>query len=117
MPTAYGVAFSGPRFLMVFNTKRNGWEMPGGTMEEGESAEEAVKREFLEEAGYDIEVMETRDLGHCFVCSCLLRNLKNEQAEMVSELFSELPEKLAFERSEYERVIPWARLAAGFSKQ
>jgi 8-oxo-dGTP diphosphatase len=114
--TAYGVAFSGDRFLMVYNTKRDGWEMPGGTIEGGETAEEAVEREFLEEAGYEIVIMGTKDLGHCFVCSCLLRGPKKEQGEMESELFKELPERLAFERSEYQLVIPWARSAASFSK-
>jgi 8-oxo-dGTP diphosphatase len=114
MPTAYGVAFSGERFLMVFNIKRDGWEMPGGTIEDLETVEEAVKREFLEEAGYDIVIRKTADLGNCRVCACLLGQKIKDAAEMRSELFKELPEKLAFERSEYEEVIPWARSAAGF---
>ena len=36
--TAYTVAFGPEGFLMVFNPKRNGWEMPGGHIREGESA-------------------------------------------------------------------------------
>ncbi|MCL2318221.1 MAG: NUDIX hydrolase [Methanomassiliicoccaceae archaeon] len=93
---------------MVFNAVRDGWEMPGGRIEENETPENAVKREFLEEAGYEIKILGKRDLGHCIVCACLLLKKTNNNPEMVSELFSELPAVLAFERSEYELVIPWA---------
>ena len=109
MGTAYGVAFSGDRFLMVFNTKRKGWEMPGGRIEEGETAEEAVRREFLEEAGYSIDILDVVDIGHCIVCACLLLEKVNHSPEMVSELFTCIPENIAFDRSEYEYVIPLAR--------
>jgi 8-oxo-dGTP diphosphatase len=109
MATVYAVAFSGGRFLMVFNKKRDGWEMPGGRIEDGESAEDAVKREFLEEAGYDIEIVGITDLGHCRVCACLLLGKLNGSPEMVSELFGDIPDNTAFERSEYEIVVPWAR--------
>ena len=108
MVTVYAVAFSGDRFLMVFNKKRNGWEMPGGGIEEGESVEVAAKREFLEEAGYNIEILDTENLGHCLVCACLLLDKIDDPPEMVSELFRDIPENTAFERSEYEIVVPWA---------
>ncbi|MDR0309855.1 MAG: NUDIX domain-containing protein [Candidatus Methanoplasma sp.] len=111
MATVYAVAFSGDRFLMAFNERRRGWEMPGGSIDEGESAEEAAKREFLEEAGYGIDIVEMTDLGHCRVCACILLCKMNDSPEMVSELFLEIPENIAFDRSEYETVIPWARSA------
>ena len=85
--------------------------MPGGSIEEGESAEDAAKREFLEEAGYSIEILKTADLGHCLVCACLLLDRSNDMPEMRSELFLDIPAETAFDRSEYESVIPWARSA------
>ena len=94
---------------MVFNTVRKGWEMPGGRIEEGESIEDAVRREFLEEAGYEIDILGMRDIGSCVVCACLLLERKNSSPEMISELFSVVPENISFERSEYDLVIPWAR--------
>ena len=108
MGTVYAVAFRDDRFLMVFNTKRNGWEMPGGHIEEGESLEDAIRREFFEEAGYGIDILDVKDIGHCSVCACLLLEKKNDSPEMKNKMFSRLPDNLAFERSEYEMVLEWA---------
>ena len=113
MPTAYGIAFKGKRFLMVFNTKRNGWEMPGGSLEGDECPEEAVIREFYEEAGYDIDILASKDIDdNVCVSACILLEKLNDSPEMESELFAELPDNLAFDRTEYETVLPWARAEA-----
>ena len=109
MRTAYAVAFSGNRFLMVWHRRRNGWEMPGGHVEEGETSAQAAAREFLEEAGYEIEILETRDIGYCDVCAAVLGAKVRDDCEMESRLFSELPEQLSFDREEYLDTVPWAR--------
>lgn len=107
MGTVYTVAFRDGRFLMVFNTKRGGWEMPGGKMEDGEDVVKAAKREYAEEAGYEIDIMSARDLGYCWVCAAKLGG-KIGECEMESRLFDQIPERLSFEREEYESVVPWA---------
>jgi 8-oxo-dGTP diphosphatase len=107
MRTVYTVAFLNEKFLMVFNTKRNGWEMPGGKIECQEDIIKAAKREYAEEAGYDIDIISVRDLGYCWVCAAELGE-KICDCEMESRLFERIPEKLSFEREEYEDVVPWA---------
>ena len=109
MRTAYAVAFDGDRFLMVYNRRRGGWEMPGGHVEEGETSEQAAVREFEEEAGYRIEVLEVRDIGYCDVCAAIITGRTEGPCEMESSLFSELPKQLSFDREEYEMTIPWAK--------
>jgi len=109
MRTAYAVAFDGDRFLMVYNERRRGWEMPGGHVEDGETSEQAAVREFEEEAGYRIEVLEIRDLGYCDVCAAIIVGRTDGPFEMRSELFAEIPEPLSFDREEYEDTVPWAR--------
>ena len=109
MRTAYAVAFEGDRFLMVWNPRRGGWEMPGGHVEEGETSEEAAAREFEEEAGYSVEIVATRDLGACDVCAARIISKTGKPCEMASELFSDLPGTLSFGRDEYEDTVPWAR--------
>lgn len=113
MRTAYAVAFSGDRFLMVWHRRRNGWEMPGGHVEAGETSEQACVREFMEEAGYRIEVLATRDIGYCDVCAAVLREKVTDDCEMESRLFSEIPGQLSFDREEYEMTVPWARSVVG----
>lgn len=107
MQTVYTIAFKKKKFLMVFNTKRGGWEMPGGKIENNEDIVKAAKREYVEEAGYNINILAVRDLGYCWVCAAELGE-KICQCEMESRLFDNIPEKLSFEREEYEEVIPWA---------
>lgn len=107
--TAYAIAFEGDEFLMVWHTRRGGWEMPGGHVEEGESSEEAAAREFIEEAGYEIEIVATQDIGYCDVCAAVLGKRVREDCEMESALFRDIPGRLSFERGEYEHTVPWAR--------
>ena len=109
MRTVYAIAFKDNRFLMVWHNGRNGWEMPGGHVEEGETSEQAAAREFLEEAGYEIEIVTTRDIEYCDVCAARLGRKVSDDCEMRSELFDSLPEKLSFDREEYEDTVPWAR--------
>ena len=106
--TAYCVALKDGKFLMVYNPKRKGWEMPGGRIEPGESVEDAAKRECLEESGYDVRIVARRNIGYCDVCACELGE-KVSDCEMESQLFDELPDELAFDTDEYEDVIGWAR--------
>lgn len=42
--------------ILLINSPKRGWEMPGGQVEEGESLKDAAIRETKEESGIDIEV-------------------------------------------------------------
>ncbi|MDR1404429.1 MAG: NUDIX domain-containing protein [Candidatus Methanoplasma sp.] len=111
MGTVYTVAFRGGRFLMVFNRERRGWEMPGGKIEPGETPEEAAAREFREEAGYEIRIVDTRHLKHCHVCAALVLKRSDNIPEMESRFFSEVPPEIYFDADEYDTVVSWARSA------
>ena len=110
MRTVYTVAFSNVGFLMVYNPERNGWEMPGGKINDGESVKRAAEREYLEEAGCLIDIISITEMHGCHVCAALLKE-RVENGEMRTCMFKELPEGLAFSRDEYDGVIEWARSA------
>jgi fibrillarin-like pre-rRNA processing protein len=105
--TVYCVAMGEDGFLMVYNEKRNGWEMPGGKMEPGESPEEAAERECLEESGYEVKALKCRDLGYCDVCACRIVGRRGS-GEMTPRMFTQLPADLAFDEGEYSDVLLWA---------
>jgi len=110
MRTAYAVAFDASgRFLMVFNPKRDGWEMPGGHVEEGETSAQAAARETMEESGYEIEIVSTKDIGYCDVCAARIIGKTDAPCEMDSCMFDIIPEQLSFDREEYEYTVPWAK--------
>lgn len=109
MKTTYGIALRDRKFLMVYNPKRGGWEMPGGKVEAGETFAEAVIREFREESGLTFIPLASRALTD----DCLLFAGKVEKyegtGEMIWQEFSELPAELGFPQCEYEEQIRWAR--------
>jgi 8-oxo-dGTP diphosphatase len=58
---AYGVALKDSRVLLTL--KKNGaykgsWDLPGGGIEFGESPEEALRREFVEETAMEVGIAE-----------------------------------------------------------
>jgi len=49
-----GIILNDNKILMIYSEKTKEYKFPGGGIEENETAEEALKREVLEEAGYNI---------------------------------------------------------------
>ncbi len=50
----YGVCFGGDKIVVVYNSKNNHWILPGGSIEEGETFEECLRREIKEESNMNV---------------------------------------------------------------
>jgi 8-oxo-dGTP diphosphatase len=116
MKWAYAIAFKDDKFLMIWNPKRIGWEMPGGHVEEGESGEEAVIREFREECGQEFTPIAAKHYQGGAVFAGTLTETDGV-GEMRWELFDSLPKELSFPGAEYEEEISWARVQLGIGTE
>ena len=59
------VPFKGDRWL-ILQLQTGEWEVPGGTLEPGESYSDAISRELIEEAGARLITFEPLGTWHCF---------------------------------------------------
>ena len=59
------VPFKGDRWL-ILRLQTGEWEVPGGTLEPGESYSDAISRELIEEAGARLITFEPLGAWHCF---------------------------------------------------
>lgn len=108
MRFVYAVAFSGDRFVMVYNKERRGWEMPGGCVMSSETDDDAVVREFMEEVGHWFTPLSKEEVPGGTVYTGRIGERIGE-GEMEWRLFDSLPSDLAFPSYEYAEVLCWAR--------
>lgn len=110
MKFVYAIGFVNDRYVMVRNRNR-AWEMPGGRIVPGESPEEAVRREFLEETGLEFQPIASRSLDDGCVFFGLVGGETKKPDDEIAEigLFSKLPDNLSFPLVEYDEMISEAR--------
>ena len=106
----YAVAFSGDSFMMVLNTRRKGWEFPGGRVKPGEDPQAAILREFLEETGHVLNIDGRQDFppDRAVVFYGRVGDRTGEITDPAIEkaaLFSSPPEPLVFGLEECLRLL------------
>ncbi len=96
-----GVVTAGRHVLLCLN-ERDEWELPGGRLERGESPEQCVEREILEETGLRVTVERIID-------SWVYPVLPDRQVLIVTYRCSELDEVAAATVSDEHRDVRWVR--------
>lgn len=54
--SVFAIIFEGSRVLLAHRRDIDWWNLPGGGMEAGETVEQAMRREVLEETGLEVEI-------------------------------------------------------------
>jgi 8-oxo-dGTP diphosphatase len=109
MNFVYILAFNDDLQVLMVKHARRSWEMPGGRIEPGETPEEAVVREFLEETGRRVELVngtipEENGLVFCGKVGDKV-GVPNPGEIIEVEFFSDLPDELSFPAVEYEKML------------
>ena len=93
----------GNKYVFSYNQKRKGWEIPGGHIEEGETWQEAAKREMYEETGatkIEVEpicIYKISTFGLLCYCNILEMGELPKEYEMEKVLLSDiLPDNLTY---------------------
>lgn len=91
------------KYVFCYNKKRNGWEIPGGHIEEGETWQDAAKREMYEETGatkIEVEPISVYKISSfALLCYCEILEMGDlpDDYEMNEILLSdELPDNLTY---------------------
>ncbi len=86
--SAYGVIFNDKKELVVLEVNGK-YFLPGGGIDEGEDPEEAVRRETMEEAGYEVGDLEFVGKANQYFDMTKLGPLKKEGAFFVGKIKGE----------------------------
>jgi len=119
-PTATGLILYKNKLLLTKRAKapfKNWWDLPGGYVERGETAEQSLKREIKEETGLDIKIKSIfgtysgtascgadkyRVLSVVFVAQAQGQALQANDDVLASRWFAkkEIPSKIAFDSNQ-----------------
>ncbi|NYV74106.1 NUDIX hydrolase [Streptomyces sp. UH6] len=101
LPAALVALWRAGRVLMVFDRYRQSWELPGGSIEEGETPRQAAARELLEESGQQPDGR-LRFIGYAgFVLA------PDQRTEYLALYAGSCAETRAFEPTEEIAAVHW----------
>lgn len=113
----YGVCFCGDEMVIGYGGEKQDWGLIGGTIEEGETFEETLKREIQEEANLELisctpigyqKVIDTRDGQWIYQLryACTARQYK----EFVSDPAGAITEIKFIDPKDYKQYFDWGKI-------
>ena len=116
----YGIVFNEEGEILIVNTVGN-WQLPGGKPEEGESWEDTLIREAIEEADVEIEglvpigyqrVSEIKDKkeGETFAQLRVFAKIKNLNELTKDPATGIIPKRKFIKPEEFSSYCPWGKI-------
>ncbi len=110
-PGSYGIIFNNDKLIAVIKTFR-GFHLPGGGQDEGESLNTTLKREVVEEIGFEITNIEKLCIGgqYCFTSDL------NKHLNKIEHFFVANLSKYKANPVEKDHQLVWTTLKSAESK-
>lgn len=111
----YGICYQEGRLLVVHKTNgpyRNRYDLPGGTVEPQETLPEALEREFMEEAGLEVDVLRQAGIGEYVVPYPIREHSHIQHLAILFEAACSVPTSFRTDRrSDDAKGAEWVSLA------
>ena len=113
----YAVCFYGEKMVIVYQGDKKTWGLVGGSIEKGETFEQTLRREIMEESNMEVlnflpigyqKVTDTRDNSYIYQLRCVCT--ASPYGLFISDPAGAITEIILIDPKEYKKYFDWGKI-------